>query len=90
MLCTTFIKPKSICLFISIPYPNQVYDKQKKTFLSGDLCDVYCHALEYFFSRMAFSSVLQVVTKKKLSLTMVGTFGKHLSNFPILRKRHQF
>ena len=25
-------------LIISIPYPNQVYDKQKKTFLSGDLC----------------------------------------------------
>ena len=53
-----------INLSISIPYPNQVYDKQKKTFLSGDLCDVYCHALEYFFSRMAFSSVLRVVTKK--------------------------
>ena len=28
-----------INLFISIPYPHQVYDKQrKKTFLSGDLC----------------------------------------------------
>ena len=36
-------------MFISIPHPNQVYDKQKKTFLSGDLCNVYCHALKYFF-----------------------------------------
>ena len=40
----------------------------KKKILSGHLCDVYCHALKYFFSRMAFS--------KLLSPTMVGTFGK--------------
>ena len=30
-----------INLFISIPYPNQVYAKQKKAFLSGDLCVLY-------------------------------------------------
>ena len=30
MLFTTFIQPKSIFLFISIPYPNQVYDRQRK------------------------------------------------------------
>ena len=47
---------------------------KKKTFLSGDLCDVYCHALEYFFSRMAFSSVLQVVTKKKIVANHGGDF----------------
>ena len=41
MLCTTFIKPKSICLFISIPYPNQVYDKQKKKHFSVVICVMY-------------------------------------------------
>ena len=64
--------------------------EKKKTFLSGDLCDVYSHALKYFFSRMVLSSVLRVVTKKNMSPFTVGTFGKHYSNFPILKKCHQF
>ena len=40
MLINTFTYPKSICLFISSPYPNQVHDKEK-TFLNGDLCVLY-------------------------------------------------
>ena len=75
MLFTTFI-----CLFISILYSNQVYEKQQQ--LQKVICQwlfvcVLCHSLKYFFPRMAFPSVLQVVPKYFLSPTMVAAFGKH-------------
>ena len=46
-----------INLFISIPYPNQVYDKQKKAFLSGDLRVLYSVMLwNIYFPGWRFSA----------------------------------
>ena len=55
----------SICLIISIPYPNQVYDKQRKKYFSVVIC-VCCimSCSEIFFPKMVLSSVLQVTPKK--------------------------
>ena len=62
-------------IFISISYPNQVYDKQRKNISQWWFAYLICHTLIYFFPRVVFSSVLRVVTKKKfLLLTMVATF----------------
>ena len=74
----TFIYPKSICLFISSPHPNQVYEKQiKKIFLSGDLCVLYNVMLwNVFFPEWHFT-VFSGLLQKKLLQTMVGTFYKH-------------
>ena len=63
-------------------------NKEKNIFQWWFVSAVQCHALKYFFPRMGFSSVLWVLPKKKFLLPkMVETFGKHLSNFPILRKQ---
>ena len=77
MLINTFTYPKSICLFISSPYPNQVYDKEK-TFLNGDLCVcciMSCSEI-FIFLNGVFQCPLGC-NKKGLSPTMVGAFGKH-------------
>ena len=78
-----------INLFISIPYPNQVYDKQRKKHFSVVIC--VCCAMscsEIFLSQDGVFQRSMGSTKKKFLLPkMVETFGKHLSNFPILRKQ---
>ena len=55
------------------------------------LCCVMFLFVKYFFPRMAFPRDPQGVSKVFfLSPTMVATFGKYWSNFPISKKRHQF
>ena len=67
----------------SFPYPNQVYDKQRKKHFSVVIW--VCCALKYLFPRMAFSIFLWVVPKYFFLLpTIVATFGKNWSNFAIL------
>ena len=78
--------------FHSISQPSLWEAKEKKTFLSGDLC-VLCNVMPWniSFPWMGFSSVLWVAPKKNvLSPIMLATFGKHFSNFPISIKRQQF
>ena len=59
-----------IDLFIFIPYPNQVYDKQRKKNLSGDLCVLYMSCPEILLSQDG-------VFQHSMGYTMVATFGKH-------------
>ena len=84
MLFTAFIWQKSICLFISIPYPNQ-YDQQRKIFLSGDLCVVLCHAPKYLFSQDGIFQQSVGCTKKNYWLYYIGFswthMKKHVSSF---------
>ena len=77
MLFTTFILPKSIFLFISIPYPNQVYDKQRKNIsLWWFVCCMSGH--EIFFPGWYFPAFSRLYQKKfsccqPLSRSLVNT-----------------
>ena len=64
MLFSTFILPKSIFLFISIPYPNQVYDKQRKNISQWWLVCVVCQAMKYFFPGWHFPAFCRLYQKK--------------------------
>ena len=79
-------------LFISIPYPNQVYEKQReKKHFSVVIC-VCCamSCLETFLSHeWGFPAFYGLYQKNVLSPTILATFGKHFSNFPISIKRQQ-
>ena len=91
MLFTTYVSPKPI-YFISIPYPNQVYEKQReKKHFSVVIC-VCCamSCLETFLSHeWGFPAFYGLYQKNVLSPTILATFGKHFSNFPISIKRQQ-
>ena len=88
MLFTAFIWQKSICLFISIPYPNQ-YDQQRKKYFSVVICVLYYVMLQnIYFPRMAFSSNLWVVPKKIIGFTILAfhepTWKSMYLVFPVL------
>ena len=76
MLLTIFIN-QSVYLFYSI---SQVYDKQRKTLLSGDLCVLYNVMFwNISFPWWWFPEFYGLQQKIFLLLTMVATFGKHYS-----------
>ena len=57
MLLTTFIQPKSIFLFISIPYPNKVYNKQRTKYFSVVIC--VCCTMSYSEIILSLNGIFQ-------------------------------